>query len=97
MTQSNQRDVWVAGVGMVPFTKPGTNDPYDQMARTATHAALGYAGLHYDQIDQAYAGYVYGDLTSGRTRRHRGSPPFAVHRGPAGRRFIDVITQSPTP
>ena len=65
MTQSNQRDVWVAGVGMVPFTNPGTNDPYDQMARTATHAALDDAGLHYDQIDQAYAGYVYGDSTCG--------------------------------
>lgn len=22
------RDVFVAGVGMIPFTKPGANDPY---------------------------------------------------------------------
>ena len=32
------RDVFVAGVGMIPFTKPGANEPYPQMAAKATRA-----------------------------------------------------------
>jgi len=59
------RDVFVAGVGMIPFTKPGTNEPYPQMAAKATHAALADAGIDYDLIQQAYVGYVYGDSTAG--------------------------------
>ena len=41
------RDVYVAGVGMIPFTKPGANAPYPEMAATATRAALADAGLDY--------------------------------------------------
>jgi acetyl-CoA acetyltransferase len=59
------RDVYVAGVGMIPFAKPGKHDPYFQMAATATRTALADAGVNYAQIQQAYAGYVYGDSTSG--------------------------------
>jgi acetyl-CoA acetyltransferase len=59
------RDVYVAGVGMIPFTKPGANAPYPQMAARATHAALTDAGITYDQVQQAYVGYVYGDSTAG--------------------------------
>ena len=29
------RDVFVAGVGMIPFTKPGANEPYPKMAAKA--------------------------------------------------------------
>lgn len=57
--------VFVAGVGMVPFRKPGDSPPYDVMAAEATRAALGDAGLDYGAVHQAYAGYVYGDSTSG--------------------------------
>jgi len=57
--------VVVAGVGMIPFTKPGANLPYPQMAATALRAALADADLSYDKIEQAYAGYVYGDSTAG--------------------------------
>ena len=39
------RDVFVAGVGMIPFTKPGANEPYPQMAAKATRAALKEAGV----------------------------------------------------
>src|SRR6478736_169357 len=59
------RDVYVAGVGMIPFTKPGANEPYPQMAAKAALAALADAGIGYDQIQQAYVGYVYGDSTAG--------------------------------
>ncbi len=59
------RKVVVAGVGMIPFTKPGASLPYPEMAATATRAALADAGIDYAAIQQAYAGYVYGDSTSG--------------------------------
>ena len=57
--------VFVAGVGMIPFVKPGANDPYPVMATRATHLALADAGLTYDRIQHAYVGYVYGDSTCG--------------------------------
>ncbi|MEP6874542.1 MAG: beta-ketoacyl synthase N-terminal-like domain-containing protein, partial [Burkholderiales bacterium] len=57
--------VFVAGVGMIPFVKPGANDPYPLMAQTAGRQALADAGVSYDKIQQAYIGYVYGDSTSG--------------------------------
>ena len=57
--------VVVAGTGMVPFRKPGAAPAYDELARAATLAALGDAGLRYDDVQQAYAGFVYGDSTAG--------------------------------
>jgi sterol carrier protein 2 len=59
------RRVNVIGVGMVKFQKPGASDDYPKMARDATKVALEDAGVTYDQIEQAYAGYVYGDSTCG--------------------------------
>ncbi len=59
------RDVFVAGVGMIPFTKPGAGEPYPQMAAQATRAALADAGIGYERVQQAYVGYVYGDSTAG--------------------------------
>jgi acetyl-CoA acetyltransferase len=50
---------------MIPFSKPGTSEPYPRMAATAAAAALLDAGLDYADIQQAYAGYVYGDSTAG--------------------------------
>jgi len=57
--------VKVAGVGMIPFTKPGASDDYPVMGETAARLALEDAGLDYGDIQQAYVGYVYGDSTSG--------------------------------
>jgi sterol carrier protein 2 len=57
--------VLIAGVGMIPFMKPGDNAPYPQMGAQAVRLALGDAGLEYDAVEQAYAGYVYGDSTCG--------------------------------
>jgi sterol carrier protein 2 len=57
--------VFVTGVGMIPFAKPGASAPYHVMAGEAVRAALQDAGVGYDEIEQAYAGYVYGDSTCG--------------------------------
>ena len=59
------RNVMVAGVGMVPFTKPGAHAPYPVMAAQALRLALDDAALDYAQMQQAYVGYVYGDSTAG--------------------------------
>ena len=59
------RKAFVAGVGMTPFTKPGQNEPYTEMGAAAIRAALADAGLDYSAVQQAYAGYVYGDSTCG--------------------------------
>jgi acetyl-CoA acetyltransferase len=58
-------DVVVAGIGMIPFKKPGTNEPYPLMASTATRTALSDARVDFADIEQAYVGYVYGDSTAG--------------------------------
>lgn len=55
----------VAGVGMVPFCKPGAADSYDVLGERAIREALADAGLSFAAIEQAYAGYVYGDSTCG--------------------------------
>jgi acetyl-CoA acetyltransferase len=60
-----QTSVVVAGVGMVPFTKPGASEPYTVIGARAAHAALADAGVDYSRVQQAYAGYVYGDSTCG--------------------------------
>ncbi|MEC7368945.1 MAG: lipid-transfer protein, partial [Pseudomonadota bacterium] len=57
--------VKVAGVGMIPFTKPGASDDYPVMGETAARLAIEDAGIDYSDIEQAYVGYVYGDSTSG--------------------------------
>ncbi|AQV96731.1 lipid-transfer protein [Cupriavidus necator] len=57
--------VFVAGVGMIPFRKPGTSEHYDVMGAQAVGQALADAGLDYAEVQQAYAGYVYGDSTCG--------------------------------
>jgi len=63
--------VLVAGVGMVPFATPSRSEPYDVMAESATKAALADAGVDLAAIRQAYAGYVYGDSTSGQNALYR--------------------------
>ncbi|MBO4221784.1 lipid-transfer protein [Bradyrhizobium neotropicale] len=61
----------VAGVGMIPFAKPGASAPYDAMGEEAVKLALADAGLGYDAIEQAYAGFVYGDSTAGQKVLYR--------------------------
>ncbi len=59
------KKVNVIGVGMIKFTKPGKSDDYNIMAAGAARNALADAGIEYGEIEQAYAGYVYGDSTCG--------------------------------
>jgi len=59
------RKVNVIGVGMVKFQKPGASEDYNVMAAKAARAALADAKVEYGDIEQAYAGYVFGDSTCG--------------------------------
>ena len=58
--------VFVVGVGMTKFEKPGAREwDYPDMAREAGGKALADAGIDYSLVEQAYVGYVYGESTSG--------------------------------
>ena len=57
------QSVVIAGVGMVPFKKPGDSKAYHEMGAEAARLALADAGVDYTSVQQAYAGYVYGDST----------------------------------
>jgi acetyl-CoA acetyltransferase len=60
--------VFVVGVGMTKFEKPGARDwDYPDMGREAVQRALADAEIGYDKIESAVVGYVYGDSTSGQT------------------------------
>ncbi|WP_405485176.1 lipid-transfer protein [Nocardia sp. NBC_00511] len=64
--------VFVVGVGMTKFEKPGRRKnedgsawDYPQMARESGTKALADAGIDYCEVQEAYVGYVYGESTSG--------------------------------
>ncbi len=59
--------VYVIGVGMTKFEKPGRRENWDypDMAREAGTKALDDAGVDYAAVEQGYVGYVYGESTSG--------------------------------
>ena len=80
---SMQRPVHVVGVGMIPFTKPGASENYDEMGAKAAKLALADAGVDYEHVEQAYVGYVYGDSTSGQAAIYKtgltGIPVFNVN------------------
>ena len=70
------RKVFVVGVGMTKFEKPGrrmvtTEDgeerpwDYPDMARESGSAALEDAGVSYEAVQEAYVGYVFGESCSG--------------------------------
>src|SRR3954471_17418263 len=57
---------FVIGVGMTKFDKPGSKEgDYPDWAREAGEKALADAGIGYEQVEQAFAGYCYGDSTYG--------------------------------
>ncbi|MDN5745249.1 MAG: lipid-transfer protein [Nocardioidaceae bacterium] len=59
--------VFVIGVGMTKFEKPGRREDWDypDMARESGTLALQDAGISYDKVQEAHVGYVYGDSTAG--------------------------------
>lgn len=64
---SVKRRVFVIGVGMTKFEKPGRRENFDypDMAKEAGLKALADAGIPYSEVEQAAVGYVYGDSTCG--------------------------------
>ncbi len=67
MASKTGERVFVLGVGMTKFEKPGSREGWDypQMAKESGTRALSDAGISYDEVQQAYVGYVYGESTSG--------------------------------
>jgi sterol carrier protein 2 len=60
------RKVYVVGVGMTKFEKPGSREwDYPDMAQEAGSKALEDAGIPYSEVEQAAVGYCYGDSTCG--------------------------------
>jgi sterol carrier protein 2 len=60
------RKVYVVGVGMTKFEKPGSKEwDYPDMAREAGTRALEDAGIPFAEVEQACVGYCYGDSTCG--------------------------------
>lgn len=60
------RRVFVIGVGMTPFAKPGDKKrDYPVLAKEAATAALSDARISYSDVQQAVCGYVYGDSACG--------------------------------
>ncbi|KAJ8978001.1 hypothetical protein NQ317_004546 [Molorchus minor] len=58
--------VFVVGVGMTKFEKPGKRaDDYPDWGKEAITAALDDARVKMSEVELATAGYVYGDSTSG--------------------------------
>ena len=83
-SQNQQRKVFVIGNGMTKFLKPGKhNFDYHDLSKIAMRRALRDAGIKFDQVQQAYVGYVYGDSTSGQravyTMGNTGIPIFNVN------------------
>jgi acetyl-CoA acyltransferase len=57
---------FVIGVGMTKFDKPGTKEgDYPDWGKEAGEKALADAGISFDDVDQAFAAYCYGDSTAG--------------------------------
>jgi acetyl-CoA acyltransferase len=78
------RKVFVVGVGMTKFDKPGTKEgDYPDWAREAGQRALADAGIAYTEVQQAYVGYVYGESCSGHRAAYElgmsGIPVFNVN------------------
>ena len=57
--------VYVVGVGLTHFLKPRGKVSYTELGLHAAVKALIDANLTYDEIEQAYCGWIYGGSTSG--------------------------------
>eukprot|EP00294_Goniomonas_avonlea_P001376 CAMPEP_0114554198 /NCGR_PEP_ID=MMETSP0114-20121206/8083_1 /TAXON_ID=31324 /ORGANISM="Goniomonas sp, Strain m" /LENGTH=549 /DNA_ID=CAMNT_0001739231 /DNA_START=17 /DNA_END=1666 /DNA_ORIENTATION=+ len=63
---SQKRRVFVVGVGMTKFEKPGSKDwDYPDMAKEACQRAIMDCGISYQDVQQVTIGYCYGDSTCG--------------------------------
>ena len=64
-------EVCVSGVGMIPFVKPSSEPSYQEMGEEAAKLSLKDAGISYQDIQQVFVGYVYGDSTAGQATIYR--------------------------
>lgn len=64
-------EVCVSGVGMIPFVKPSSEPSYQEMGEEAARLSLKDAGISYQDIQQVFVGYVYGDSTAGQATIYR--------------------------
>jgi len=80
-----ERRVFVSGVGMTKFEKPGARDEFDypDMVKESVEGALADAGVKYSDIEQAVIGYCYGESTCGQRALYKlgmtGIPMFNVN------------------
>ena len=80
------KKIVVAGVGMIPFKKPGVAETYPVMGAQAVRIALADAGVGYESIQQAFASYIYGDSTAGQR-------PQVSHILRAGQQLLALINE----
>jgi len=59
------RKTYIIGVGKTKYEKPRNRIGYEELGLQAATKALLDAGINYDEVEQAYVGYVYGDSTCG--------------------------------
>jgi len=63
---TNQRKVFVIGVGMTKFLKPGShNFTYYDLGKQAVSRALLDCGVSYEQIESGFVGYVFQSSCAG--------------------------------
>lgn len=67
MSKPAANKVYVVGVGMTKFEKPGRREGWDYpaMALESGTNALDDAGVDFDAVEQAYTGFCYGESCSG--------------------------------
>jgi len=67
MPSGPNQKVYVIGVGMTKFEKPGRRENFDypDMAKEAGLKALADSGVSYRDVEQVVCGYCYGDTTCG--------------------------------
>lgn len=67
MKMTEKMNVYVIGVGMTKFEKPGKRNDFDypQMAKEAMTKSFQDARIPYSSVQACCVGYVYGDSTCG--------------------------------
>ncbi|CAI2329488.1 unnamed protein product [Caenorhabditis sp. 36 PRJEB53466] len=84
MTTSTKPKVYIVGVGMTKFCKPGSvNWDYPDMVKEAVNTALEDAGMKYSDVQQATVGYLFGGTCCGQRALYQlgltGIPIFNVN------------------
>ena len=66
MENKKYEKVFVIGVGMTKFVKPGSHElTYIDLGRQAVNRALMDSGISYDKVEQGFAGYIFESSCAG--------------------------------